>query len=497
MSVGGVLGGMFNALLAPLVFNRHVEYMLVLALSCFLRPPTHFLARLFRRDKEPEPVKLEDYFLDVGYAVCLGLFTFAMIKISLAKNLWGDHDSFHDYLYKSFFDWSIFGSPKGGMRAHAVRVWSFAGWVSVSLVAGLPLVVCLAFSGRPLRFGLCAFAFYLTNALYAMATERAVFRADGKIEREGVIYVHRSFYGTQRVRVNKDDEGNEYQTLIHGGIDHGRQFRDPERRNLPITYFHPKGPIGQVFTLFSEQKEAPPYGVIGLGIGTLAAYSRPGQHVVFYEIDPAVKRLSLPPEGEERYFHYLHDAIAKRRAKVEVVLGDGRLKLKEAPAGYYHILVIDAFSSDAIPIHLLTREALDLYLSKLAPEGILIFNTTNRYVNLPPVLGDLAHERGLKCYYREDYSRGVTAKFSSDWVMMFRPVVERKAIAAKAAQLFGVAPTGGGLVAVPWAALPQGVVADCPAILQNLDWTDWEICPRRKARVWEDDYSNLLSALIW
>src|SRR5262249_19179024 len=201
----------------------------------------------------------------------------------------------------------------------------------------------------------------------------------------------------------------------------------------------------------------------------------------------------------------------------EVILGDGRLKLKEAPDDFYHIIVMDAFSSDAIPIHLLTKEALDLYFRKLADGGLLIFNITNRYVELEPVLGDLAHERGLLCLHFGDFPEGYFMKFSSEWVAMVKKREDRVARAAEAMHLFGAAPALGGPAAVPWATAARGTPAmqEVPPLLLNLSWnltprtssdrmrdyressTAWRPARGLFGRVWTDDYSNLLAVITW
>jgi hypothetical protein len=498
MSVGGVLGGMVNALLAPVVFDRLVEYMLVLALSCLLRPPVSVLAALRGgAARKPAESNTEDYFLDVGYAVCLGLLTFALVKIAVARNLWGETESgdgrsFHYFLAEQF----------NGMGASWRRAWGVAGWVSTAFIAGIPLVTCLVFSARPLRFGLCALAFFLANGLYAMATDDS-------------LYVHRNFFGVIRVRPEfavdpetkqaavDPDTGKRkilQHVLIHGGIDHGRQYISGPKRAEPISYFFPTGPIGEIFTVMKQQQETPPYAVIGLGIGTLAAYSRPGQVVHFYEIDPAVKRLSLPPAGEKAYFFYLQDALAKG-VKLDVILGDGRLKIKEAPPDYYQIIVVDAFSSDAIPVHLLTLEAVELYARKLTEGGVIIFNITNRYVDLRQPLANVAAKLGLPCYHRGDYSDdGNPDKFAADWVVMLKPrraaTVAKELALSRAAHGLAAGPAVPGLAAVPWGALMEAPAADIPLWLRPLDLPRrWEELEPNRAPVWTDDYSNLLSVL--
>jgi spermidine synthase len=272
--------------------------------------------------------------------------------------------------------------------------------------------------------------------------------------------------------------------------------------------------------------------VVGLGIGTLAAYSVQGQDVNFYEIDPDVMRLSLPEEGEKTYFYYLQDA-AQQGAKVGVILGDGRLALKrrqveailadgsrvtkDVPDNYYQIIVLDAFSSDAIPVHLLTDEAVKLYLKKLADGGILIFNTTNRYVDMNPVLGDLAHHNDL-IGLQQGYipHSGVHDKhgyllenvaYASDWVIMVKRRNNWKELttAEAAGMLAGGMLANQGLGGVPWTTVGKAPVADWPGLLFQLKVTDdpefegraWRPAPRAKRRIWTDDYSNLLGVLIW
>jgi hypothetical protein len=293
--------------------------------------------------------------------------------------------------------------------------------------------------------------------------------------------------------------GQTYNVLIHGGIDHGRQNVDPKLRDQPISYFYPSNPIGQIFTQLQQIESHPPYAVVGLGVGTLATYGKPGQTVHFYEIDPAVLRLSEPDDGSEPYFWYLHDA-KKKGVKLDVILGDGRLKLEDAPPNFYQVIVLDAFSSDAIPVHLLTVEAVRLYLSKLRPDGILIFNVTNRYVNLPPALADLARELDLECLQQADYyDRSIPDKFGSDWCILFRkqartPPVNQSlsATAATGALYPGLSPV-----------LPFGAMAMVPPyygesdLRSRLDYAKWnKVTPYGRAP-WTDRFQDLVRSISW
>src|SRR5262249_30439280 len=176
--------------------------------------------------------------------------------------------------------------------------------------------------------------------------------------------------------------------LCHGTTIHGLQdLSSPSRRSEPLTYFTRSSGIGRTFLALDERPKT--VGIVGLGAGTVACYGRPGQQWIFYEINPAVERLARDPS----FFTYLRDAES-RGVDVQVVLGDGRLSIDSSPT-IHDVIIIDAFSSDAIPVHLLTREALQIYLRKLSSHGLLMFHITNRFVDLTPVLANLARELGL------------------------------------------------------------------------------------------------------
>jgi hypothetical protein len=226
-----------------------------------------------------------------------------------------------------------------------------------------------------------------------------------------VLLRERSFFGVLRVEVDRE---RNFVQLVHGRTTHGQQSRDPGRRRDPLTYYHHSGPIGQVFAAFDGPDAKRRVGVIGLGAGTLAAYAEAGQHWTFFEIDPAVARIAEDPH----YFTYLRDGRA-RQARLDVVLGDGRIRLKEA-GGPFGLLVIDAFNSDAIPTHLLTREALRLYLDRLADDGVLAVHISSHYVRLAPVLAALAEDAGLAGLLQQDRREDDPGKYSSDWVLLAR-----------------------------------------------------------------------------
>jgi hypothetical protein len=196
---------------------------------------------------------------------------------------------------------------------------------------------------------------------------------------------------------------------------HGAQSTDPARQREPLTYFLPQGPVGQVFEAFYEAGTPREVAILGLGTGSLACYAAVGQHWTFYEIDPAVERIARDP----RYFTYLRDCPAK----LEVILGDARLSLSRAPDHQYGLIVFDAFSSDAVPTHLIDREAIKLYLNKLANGGLMVFNISNRYLDLQPVLANLAQDQGLVALVQKhSVNEGEQDAYylNSAWVVMAR-----------------------------------------------------------------------------
>lgn len=220
-----------------------------------------------------------------------------------------------------------------------------------------------------------------------------------------VIYTDRTFFGVYRVV----DSGGRHE-LVHGNTVHGMQL-PLGTTSRPPSYYHPSGPIGQVFrergSRFGE------IGVVGLGVGTLAAYGQEGQRLTFYEIDPGIVALAEDPS----LFTYLADS----KADLEVVVADGRLGLA-SESRRFDLLVIDAFSSDAIPVHLLTQEAVALYADRLTPGGLIAFHISNRYLELEPVLADIVESLELAALVRSDST--VTAqqaeegKVGSEWLLI-------------------------------------------------------------------------------
>ena len=234
-------------------------------------------------------------------------------------------------------------------------------------------------------------ALALAAGVVALATAGLVLR--GALEySQGVRVMERDFYGVVRTADHLDPIA--YRSMYHGGIMHGGQLLGDSFRNTPADYFSPGSGYGRVFQSLREINPRKPLrvGVIGLGAGVIAAWMRPGDALAFYEISPRVVDIA------QREFTFLRDCFAK----TEIVLGDGRLSLeREAPRGY-DVLGIDAFSGDSIPMHLVTREAMAIYVKHIKPDGVIVFQATNRFVNLLPVVKRLAAEFGLEAMNVED-----------------------------------------------------------------------------------------------
>jgi hypothetical protein len=351
MSIGGVLGGLFNAIIAPLLFTTVLEYPLALILACALRPQRSGASNSSTARR-----------LDLGVPLVFGVFVLAV----------------------------MFAFKGGDSKAPLALV----------IVYIVPAVICFSFRPRPIRFALSLGALMLASGAYMSANE-------------GVSHRGRSFFGVHRILHNSQRNAR---YLVHGGIIHGVQSLDPARRRKPSTYFHETGPIGQAFAAFRESSAQWRVGVVGLGVGTLAAYGEAGQDWTFYEIDPAIADLA----ADSRQFTYLADSPAR----IRVVLGDARISLAKEASQSLDVLIVDAFSSDAIPVHLVTREALKLYWEKLDADGILAFHISNRYIDFAPLLADLARDAGLVCLVQDDLlveaADRATEKTPSRWAIMAR-----------------------------------------------------------------------------
>jgi hypothetical protein len=485
MSVGGVVGGMFNALFAPIIFKKLLELGVAIAAGCLIRPTMResgwiddYVSGLLEQQPEapaaparggrpargPAPVVAKAgansslaYSLDVVLPLLVLVLAFAL---------------------------AFMIDPNDPGRTERDR----RPFLHMFLAFGIPLVIAGLFFARPLRFGLAVGAIMITYGLY------------NESRGGGSDYSDRSFFGiisvkksAQNVKMNDGDPvRSEYYQLIHGHINHGMNFVKPSKQEdwgnpnkdfsrLATTYYHRLGPAGLVmeqynwfhprednvhtadarmpaslvgqllgnpgagalpYAAFVDLWSEPPYATVGLGTGTMASYGRPFQHVHYYEIDNQIRRLSLPERGDTAYFNYLQEA-KKRGCEVQVLMGDARLRMAlpylnhyakdkqtgeeigelrgGGPENFYHMMVVDAFSSDAIPAHLITKEGIRMYFDHLVEEGILCVHTSNRYVDLPRVVAAVTADLGFACLRGHDNAPfHKTGHFTSEWVMVAR-----------------------------------------------------------------------------
>lgn len=376
MAAGGMLGGTFNALVAPVLFDDVHEYPLALALAVALRP-----ALPGSRDGR------------------LSLATFA-----LPATL--------------------------GLAASAVIATAPADQAAV--VHGL--------TGAALAFALILLAGNRERLTGGLAAVFLVATLPDPALR--ALHIDRNFFGVVQVMRDAQRDAN---VFVSGSTVHGIQSRDPARATQPTSYYHRSGPLGDVFRIMGDRIGGDDVAVIGLGVGTIACYGDPAARWAFYEINPAVQRLAT----DQGHFTFLDRCQANAR----LMLGDGRLRFAEE-AGPYRLIILDAFSSDSVPTHLLTREAFQTYAERLAPDGLIVANVSNRFVDLRPTLGAMARSLEYEAATRI-FVTDLPLATSSEWVAMGRTEV--------------VAP----FRAAGWSAVDPG---DAP--------------------VWTDDFTDLLYPIL-
>jgi hypothetical protein len=517
MSFGGVVGGLFNGLLAPIVFYGIVEYQLILMLACFMLPAM-FKAKPNKWNNYAD-LSLALLFL-VGGTVLIYLRTkdkdldFELLK---ANHHWYWHASILAIFLAFGFYYILKQKENRLERALDIvlpltlcyltigLIWGLFSdtlWVRVKSLAdlvrlkpaqtlailtyGVPTVLCYTFVERSFRFGLSVGAIILATGFNTLLDS-------------SVSYQERSFFGVLKVERDRF-----FQRLVHGTTLHGKQFLDPDGHSIPLTYYHETGPIGQVMAAYSvpdKNGKYPNCAFIGLGTGTMASYANKGQHVTFYDIDPIVKRISF---DNDKYFTFVEDA-KKRGANVELVLGDARLTMERKQLSEdekYKIVVVDAFSSDAIPIHLITVEALKMYLTKITPDGLICFHISNRYLDLRPVLANLAEAENLKAMYFSDDDETDPGKARSTWVVLARnnEAMEKLLTVEKLQPIRKQWETPlKELAGVSWeqGPGPGSFSLMLNGVLRGVDAPWAPVKARKDVGVWSDDYSNLLSVFMW
>ena len=293
------------------------------------------------------------------------------------------------------------GGALGAIFVGIVAPYTLAGMYE--LAGGLAFAALLALivawpSGLPLRVFWSA---VVTAAVWLIVR-------DVREDRENAFYRTRNFYGDLHISQNYYESYKATaRTLYHGVIEHGQQVFSPALRAEPTTYYGHKTGVGLAIDLCCGDRPRR-IGVIGLGTGTIAAYGKPGDVIRFYDINPAV-----PPIAKV-YFAYLRDS----KAKIEIVPGDARISMENEAPQNYDVIAIDAFSGDAIPVHLITSEALELYKRHLRPGGIIAFHVSNRFLRLQPVVKQLADHAGMQSVLISSADDSKIDVFSADWVLV-------------------------------------------------------------------------------
>ena len=343
VSIGGVLGGLFCAVVAPLVFTGLTELPVSLG----------FCVALYGFVQYRQRGRIEDI---LASAAAIGILALVLL-FSRTPN----------------------AQP----------------WQGSVLIAG----VFIAFCYWPTRFAL-AFLGYI--ALFAFAD---------KNPNAKVLFAQRNYYGYESV-LYEDNPPPARNRLINGNITHGEQFQDKVNRRRPATYYAIDGPLGQALLPTLDSHSAARIGAVGLGTGTESAYGRAGMTIDFYELNPTVKRIATDPN----LFTYVSDSPAK----INIILGDARLSLAGALDHGYDVIILDAFSSDSIPVHLLTKEAFELDLSKLKPDGIILVHTSNRYLALAKYVAATAGSIGLQSDLAEDDRDATELRWPTTWLCLAR-----------------------------------------------------------------------------
>lgn len=335
MSFGGALGGFFNAIIAPQFFIIPIEYSLVLILAVFVRT-LHERPRITNATLSQLIMILKTKGLKILVSTPSLCVIFMLIGLLI-----------------------YFGIPQKQLYYGAIGMIAASLFVMrghrLLFTALVSIILCIL----PLGFNW----------------------GHGSFEK--ILHQDRSFFGVIKVIDTAENE----RILLHGTTNHGAQALDEKYRLKKLSYYSESSPISDVFALYDEKRGKQSIAVLGLGVGVTACYAKPQRHFDFFEIDPQIVSIA---ENKD-YFTFLSDC----GSPYDVILGDGRLKIAEKPDNTYDIVLADAFSSDNVPVHLLTEEAILIYMSKLKKDGTLIMNISNRYLDLEPVLAKTAEKLGL------------------------------------------------------------------------------------------------------
>ena len=386
VALGGALGGVFVAVIAPLGFSTVLEYPLLVATIALFRKP----------NSQEQGLR------------------------------WGDF---------------IYPATAGLL---VVCTWSLFRWASVNILGDLKTT--LSFDAVLALVALAAqkrrFRFALTIAVLIAGYRLAL---PGFFDDYETLYTQRNFFGIKKVVF---DVNSNSRKLLHGDTLHGLESMNPMWNGQPLSYYHETGPVGDIMNFISGRPNQH-VAVVGLGTGSMAGWARPNRRITFFDIDPQV------PGIASRFFTYL------RRCDTgcDIVIGDGRLSIEKTPNGTFDVLMLDAFNSDSIPAHLVSREAVAAYVKTLKPGGLILFHVSNRYMDVEGLVSAVALDAGLQGLIRYDDDEGPTGKTSSDYV-----------VAARSRE-------------------------DLGELSLNHYWT--EMKARDGIQPWTDDYSNMMTIIRW
>jgi hypothetical protein len=366
MSLGGALGGLAAALIAPRLFSEIYEYPLLLALSMACRPGALDIFRRTPAGATPQPGRGRDEWLALWLILAVGILALYWIPWGLERVpptwLYSGEDSI-----ATRAAWWL-NAPLDFAR-QTLRMWQ--AWGATSVVVLLLGVIMLVNWRWPARQFMAA----LMMMIAITTLPSGVRKGDSQ----------RSYFGVYRVSLSADGQWN---TLVHGTTLHGAQrVRDsagnPVADITPATYYHPESPMARSVGVAREIAKArgrqPRFGIIGLGTGSMACHAEAGDTWRFYEIDPLMVEIATKSER----FTFLENC----QPDADIVIGDARLTVAKERDGSFDLIIVDAFSSDAVPVHLMTAEALAMYVSKIASDGVVLLHISNRYLDLDAVLG--------------------------------------------------------------------------------------------------------------
>jgi SAM-dependent methyltransferase len=387
IALGGALGGIFTAVIAPVLFKTVLEYPLLVAVIAFFRIVPNKEEKLDLRDGI--------YLAGLAAAVAFIWVLFRWAKIDITESV----------------------------------KTSGAANVGFALIA-------YSFRERRWRFAL---ALVILIGGYSIALPPML------DDDSAPLYVARNFFGIKKVVFDTDSN---MRKLLHGDTMHGLESLDPTLAGHPLSYYHETGPVGDVMKMLSDRPNQH-IGVLGLGTGSMAGYTAPNRRITFFDIDPQVYGIA------HNYFTFLN----RCDKNCDILIGDGRLSIEKMPEGEFDLLMLDAFNSDSIPAHLVSREAVQTYLSKLKPNGLILFHVSNRYMNVEGLVSAVVTDAPLEALVRYDDDEEPTGKSTSDYV-----------VAARHMEDLGMLAEDGNWTRV---TKPDGV------------------------EPWTDDYSNMLTILRW